>query len=97
MRPGIAAIRHRVAAEAHRLGLPVQVMHVTRRPAGRADRWASPPTPRAAVAYLTTTDPGEAADRIVADWCDAQVAIGRPVTTAERDALTHAATREATT
>lgn len=91
MRREIAAMRDRVAAQAHRLDLPVQVMHVTRRPPGRMDRWASSPTPRAAVGFLTTTDPIVAAGQLVDDWCDAQIAAGHQVTGETRRALQHAA------
>lgn len=91
MRSEITQICDRVAVEAHRLGLPVTVMHLSRRPAGRADRWATAPTPRCAVGFLTTTDTAEAARQVVTDWVDAQTAVGRTVTDAERVALTVAA------
>lgn len=90
-RPVITQIRTRIGAEAARLGLPVQVMHTRHRPAGDSRRWATGPTPRAATAYLVTTNPETAADQIVTDWCDAQAATGHTITDTDRAALRRAA------
>lgn len=87
----VALIRDRVARVAHELGLPVTVMHLSHRPVtATGARWASPPTPRAAIGYLTTDDPALAARQLVDDWCDAQTAIGHTITVDERAALTAA-------